>query len=195
MKLFSAIYTRMMHWSAHPHARFYLAGVSFAESAFFPIPPDVMLISMGLSRPRSAWHYAWITTVFSVLGGIFGYAIGFFSMSLIEPYLLRSAYAPTYEYVRHWIDSCDLWMVILAGFSPFPYKLFTITSGAMELGFFYPFVIGSFLGRGLRFYIVASVLFFSGPGLERQIRRFIDWIGYFVLFTCVIGYILVKWIM
>ncbi len=195
MKLFSSLYVRMMRWSAHPHARYYLAGVSFAESAFFPIPPDVMLISMGLSCPRSAWRYAWIATIFSVLGGMFGYAIGYCSMGLIEPYLLHSSYATTYLYVRHWVEQCDLYMVILAGFSPFPYKLFTVTAGAMELGFIEPFIVGSFLGRGARFFLVASILFFAGPGLERQIRRFIDWIGWLFLLLAVLAYLLMKWIL
>jgi membrane protein YqaA with SNARE-associated domain len=195
MKFFSSLYARMMRWSAHPHAPYYLAGVSFAESAFFPIPPDIMLLSMGLAAPKRAWRYAWIATLFSVLGGVFGYLIGYYSMVLIEPYLLDSSYAATYLYVREWVDRCDLWMVMLAGFSPFPYKLFTITAGAMHLGFFYPFVLGSFFGRGLRFYIVASVLFFSGPGLEKHIRRFIDLIAWTLLLLIMIVYVVFKWVL
>ena len=195
MKIFSSLYACMMRWSAHPHAQYYLAGVSFAESAFFPIPPDIMLLSMGLANPKRVWRYAWIATVFSVLGGVLGYALGYYSMAFIEPHLLRSSYADTYLYVRDWVDQCDLWMVMLAGFSPFPYKLFTITAGAMELGFIYPFVLGSFFGRGLRFYIVACVLFFAGPGLEKQIRRFIDLIGGVVLLLIIIVYVLIKWVL
>ena len=191
MKFFSSLYARMMRWSAHPHAGYYLAAVSFSESAFFPIPPDLMLISMGLAMRHRVWRYAWIATIFSVLGGILGYVIGYFFMGLIEPYLVHS-YADIYQQIRQWVNKCDLWMVMFAGFSPFPYKLFTITAGAMHLGFIYPFILGSLFGRGLRFFIVASVLFFAGPGLERQIRRFIDWFGWLLLLLLVLAYFWVK---
>lgn len=83
MKIFTHLYDKMVRWSGHAHAPYYLAGVSFAESSFFPIPPDVMLISMGLANPRRSWQYALITTLFSVLGGVFGYLIGYF---LLKPY-------------------------------------------------------------------------------------------------------------
>jgi membrane protein YqaA with SNARE-associated domain len=193
MKLFSYLYEHMIGWSLHPHARYYLAGVSFAESSFFPIPPDVMLISMGLAKPKSAWHYALIATLFSVMGGIFGYLIGLYFMTVIEPYLLASSYAASYEHIRQWFDGAGLWMVVFAGFSPFPYKIFTITAGAMHMPFLIPFVLGSILGRGLRFFIVSGVLFFGGERLENQIRRFIDVIGWMVLVALVGGYLLVKW--
>ena len=194
MQLFSKIYTKMMDWSAHGHARYYLAGVSFAESSFFPLPPDVMLISMGLAVPKSVWQYAWIATLFSVMGGMFGYMLGYYSMGWIEPYLLHSSYAASYEHIKHWFDESSLSMVIFAGFSPFPYKLFTVTSGAMHLSFFYPFVVGSLMGRGLRFFMVSSVLFFAGANLEKQIRRYIDRLGWLVLALFVIGYVILKWV-
>lgn len=194
MKLFSYIYDRMMGWSAHPHARYYLAGVSFAESSFFPIPPDVMLISMGLAAPKRAWHYAWIATFFSVIGGIFGYVIGLYCMALIEPYLLASSYAASYEHIQHWFDHSGFWMVVLAGFSPFPYKIFTLTAGAMHMPFLFPFVIGSFIGRGSRFFLVSSLMYFAGARLETRIRRFIDVIGWVVLALAIAGYALMKWL-
>lgn len=194
MKIFTHVYNQMMIWSAHPHARYYLAGVSFAESSFFPLPPDIMLISMGLATPHRAWHYAFIAMFFSVIGGILGYFIGYFSMSFIEPYLLASHYASSYEHIKQWMDSAGLWVVIFASFSPFPYKIFTITAGAMSMPFLYPFVLGSFLGRGLRFFIVSGVLYFVGEGLEKQIRRFIDIIGWIVLVLLVGGYITYKWL-
>ena len=194
MKIFSYVYNRMMGWSAHPHARYYLAGVSFAESSFFPIPPDVMLISMGLAAPHRAWHYAWIATLFSVIGGSFGYLIGLYGMELIEPYLLASSYAASYEHIKHWFDQSGLWMVVLAGFSPFPYKIFTLTAGAMHMSFLFPFVVGSLIGRGSRFFLVSSILFFAGEGLEKRIRRFIDILGWAVLVLVGMGYIAMKWL-
>ncbi len=194
MKIFTHVYNRMMIWSGHPHARYYLAGVSFAESSFFPIPPDIMLISMGLAAPRRAWYYAFIATLFSVFGGILGYLIGYFFMDFLEPYLLASHYAGAYLHVKEWMDSAGVFMVILASFSPFPYKIFTITAGAMKMPFLYPFVLGSVLGRGLRFFIVSSVLYFAGEGLERRIRQFIDWIGWAALTILILGYLIYRWL-
>ena len=193
MALFSKMYAKVMRWSAHDRARYYLAGVSFAESSFFPIPPDVMLISMGLAVPKSVWQYAWIATLFSVLGGMFGYVIGVYAMVWIEPYLLQSSYAPSYEHIKHWFDASSLSMVIFAGFSPFPYKLFTVTAGAMHLSFLYPFVFGSLLGRGARFFLVSTVLFFAGKNLEKQIRRYIDLLGWLALMVFVLAYLILKW--
>ena len=193
MKIFSYFYQQTLNWSAHRHARYYLAGVSFAESSFFPIPPDVMLISMGLAKPKSAWHYALIATLFSVMGGIFGYMIGYFGFELIRPYILASSYAPTYEKVCNLFDTYGVWIVFLAGFSPIPYKLFTVAAGALQMALF-PFIIASFISRGLRFFLVSGLLYFMGEGLEKKLRRFIDVIGWSVVLIAVFVYITFKWI-
>jgi membrane protein YqaA with SNARE-associated domain len=92
MKLFSRIYDRVMHWSTHRHAIFYLSGLSFAEASFFPLPPDVMLAPMALSKPNMAWRYAGITAIASTLGGVFGYFIGFFGFELIYPWIVKVGY-------------------------------------------------------------------------------------------------------
>src|SRR3990167_8629612 len=123
MKIFSYLYHQMLLWSGHQHAKYYLSAVAFAESSFFPIPPDIMLISMGLAKPKNAWHYALITTIFSVLGGCFGYLIGFLGMALIEPYLLASSYAASYFQIQTWFNQWGVWIIFIAGFSPIPYKL------------------------------------------------------------------------
>ena len=92
MKLFSGLYARVMQWSRHRHASRYLAGLSFAESSFFPIPPDVMLAPMSMARPKHAWKLASITTIASVVGGLFGYLIGLFTLEAIEPFLIEVGY-------------------------------------------------------------------------------------------------------
>ncbi len=191
MKLFSYLYTRMLSWSGHRHARYYLACVSFAESSFFPIPPDVMLISMGLAKPKNAWHYALIATFFSVIGGCFGYILGFFGMAIIEPYMLASSYAPTYEHIRIWFDNWGVWIILLAGFTPIPYKLFTVTAGMMHM-LFLPFILASFIGRGARFFLVSGLLVLFGERLEKQFRRWIDWIGWIVVILALIIYLGIK---
>lgn len=191
--VFSYIYTRMLLWSEHRHAAYYLAGVSFAESSFFPIPPDVMLISMGLVTPKNSWRHATIATIFSVLGGIFGYLIGYLGMELIEPYLMASSYAPSILKVKHWFEHLGIWVVILAGFTPFPYKIFTITAGMMNMAF-WPFLLGSVLGRGLRFFMVSSLLYFFGERIEPLIRKYIDKIGWLVLLLASLIYLFVSFV-
>lgn len=191
MKIFSYLYNKMLVWSAHRHARYYLAGVSFAESSFFPIPPDIMLITMGLATSKRAWHYALITTIFSVLGGCFGYGIGLFFMDILQPYIVASAYATPYEHVHAWFEHWGVGVVILAGFTPIPYKLFTVTAGAMHMAFM-PFVLASILGRGARFFLVSGLVTLFGDRLEKRFRRWIDWIGWFLVIILVIGYITIK---
>lgn len=193
MKLFSYLYNKTSSWSAHRHAPYYLAGVSFAESSFFPIPPDVMLISMGLAKPRRAWHYALIATLFSVIGGMLGYLIGLYCIQMIRPYIEMSHYASSFNQIQTWFEQSSVWMVILAGFTPFPYKVFTVASGAMHMAFL-PFIIGSILGRGLRFFLVCGILYFAGERLEKRLRRFIDIIGCSVILIIAVVFCLMKWV-
>jgi lipoprotein NlpD len=189
--IFSYLYEKMLSWSAHHRAPYYLAGISFAESSFFPVPPDVMLMSMGLAKPKRSWHFAAIATLFSVLGGMFGYAIGYYGMVFLKPYLMTSSYAPYVAKMTHWFDSQGVMMVILAGFSPFPYKIFTITSGMMQLALF-PFILGSVLGRGFRFFIVSGILFFLGERIEPHLRRYVDRIVWSFVVIVFIGFFLVS---
>ncbi len=177
MSLFSKLYDRVMQWSRHRHAPRYLAGLSFAESSFFPIPPDVMLAPMSLARPERAWHYAALTTLASVLGGILGYFIGMLAFDLIEPLLHQYGYFDKYLVAREWFAQWGFWAVLLAGFSPIPYKVFTITAGVIGMAFL-PFVLASALGRGARFFLVSGLMAWGGERMESVLRRYIDWIGW-----------------
>jgi len=129
MRLFGPLYERVLGWARHPHAERYLGGLSFAESSFFPIPPDVMLAPMCLAERSKAWRYAAITTASSLLGGIAGYAIGYFLFESIEPWLHDMGYWPAYLKGKEWFDQFGIWAVFIAGFSPIPYKIFTISAG------------------------------------------------------------------
>lgn len=193
MKFFSYLYQKMLGWSGHRHAPYYLAGVSFAESSFFPIPPDVMLISMGLAAPKRSWRYALIATMFSVMGGMFGYLIGLYFIEVIRPYIIASSYAGSYYHVQQWFDEGGVWMVILAGFTPLPYKLFTVTAGALHMAFL-PFVVGSIIGRGARFFLVSGILYFAGEHIETRLRRYIDIIGWSMLVVAAVVVCLMKWV-
>lgn len=191
IKIFSYLYEKMLHWSAHQRAPYYLAGVSFAESSFFPVPPDVMLMSMGLAKPRRSWHFAFIATLFSVLGGVFGYLIGYYGMAFVEPYLMSSSYAPYVTRLNHWFEHQGLGLVILAGFSPFPYKIFTITSGMMQMAL-WPFLMGSIIGRGFRFFLVSGILFFVGEKIEPHLRRYVDRIAWVMVLIIIAAFFLTS---
>jgi membrane protein YqaA with SNARE-associated domain len=191
LKIFSKLYERVMLWARHPHANRYLIGLSFAESSFFPIPPDVMLAPMSLARPNKAWGYAMLTTLASVVGGIFGYLIGMFAFDLIEPWLHKLGYWNRYTEAVTWFETWGVWIVFLAGFSPIPYKIFTITSGVLGLAFL-PFVLASAVGRGARFYLVAGLMVWGGERMEQALRQYIDRLGWLLIIVVVVGYFLWK---
>ncbi|MGD8341191.1 MAG: YqaA family protein [Gammaproteobacteria bacterium] len=177
MRLFGPLYDRVMRWSKHRHASRYLAGLSFAESSFFPIPPDVLLAPMVLANPRRGWWLALLTTIASVVGGLLGYAIGRFAFDLIEPLLVNLGYDEAYATATAWFGRYGFWAVLVAGFSPVPYKVFTIAAGALQM-LIPGFVLASFLGRGGRFFLVAGLLILGGERMERTLRRNIDALGW-----------------
>ena len=185
MPLFSKLYDRTMAWSRHRHAPRYLASLSFAESSFFPIPPDVMLAPMSLANPGRAWYFAALTTIASVLGGILGYLIGYFAFNLIEPLLHDAGYYPKYLEAREWFDKWGFWAVFLAGFSPIPYKIFTITAGVISMPII-PFVAASAIGRGARFFLVAALMAKGGERMEAVLRKQVDRIGWGVVMLVVL---------
>ncbi len=185
MKIFQALYDRMLSWSRHPRAERILGALSFAESSFFPLPPDIMLGPMCLARPDKAWRFAAITTVTSLLGGIFGYAIGYFLFDSLEPWLRTTHYWDAYLTGRNWFDEWGVWAVFLAGFSPIPYKIFTIAAGVAVLNL--PgFVLASLIGRGARFFLVAGLIRAGGPRMAAALRSYVDRIGWTVVAIAVV---------
>lgn len=191
MRIFSKLYDRVMSWSSHRHAPGYLAGLSFAESSFFPIPPDVMLAPMSLAKPEKAWYYAALTTITSVLGGIAGYLIGMFAFGFIEPVLHDVGYWEKFLKVKEWFVEWGFWAIFIAGFSPVPYKLFTISAGVISMSFL-PFVLASAIGRGARFYLVAGLMKWGGESMEKTLRVYIDRIGWLIILAVVLIYLLTR---
>ena len=177
MKLFSSLYARTMAWSRHRHAPWYLGAMSFAESSFFPIPPDVMLAPMSLARPDHAWRLALLTTLTSVAGGLFGYLIGYFAFDLLEPHLKASHYWGPYQTAVAWFGEWGFWAVFVAGFSPIPYKVFTIAAGALSMALL-PFTLASAIGRGARFFLVAGLMKWGGARMESALHRYVDRLGW-----------------
>lgn len=180
MKLFSPIYDWMLRASRHPHASAYLAAVSVAEASFFPIPPDIMLAPMTLARPQAWWRLALLTTLASVAGGVLGYAIGHFLFDLIAPLIERWGYQAAYDTSVDWFSRYGFWAILAAGFTPIPFKVFTIAAGTVQMALL-PFVLGALVGRGARFFLVAALVRTVGPRIEPHLARNIDLIGWLSL--------------
>lgn len=192
MGLFTRLYDSCLRWARHRHAPYYLTGLSFAESSFFPIPPDVMLMPMSLAQPRRAMYFASITTLASVAGGILGYAIGYFALDWVAPLIEEGGrWATAYNTASAWFTDWGFWAVLIAGFSPIPYKVFTISAGALSMAFV-PFVLASAIGRGGRFFLVAGLLAWGGPAMEARIRVYVERIGWALVGLAVIAYIAIK---
>jgi membrane protein YqaA with SNARE-associated domain len=186
MRVFSRLYDWMMRASRHPHATWYLGAVSVAESSFFPLPPDIMLAPMTLSRPRDWFFLAALTTLTSVAGGLLGYLIGYFVLDAALPVIERWGYLDTYALAVEWFERYGFWAIFAAGFTPIPYKIFTISAGAVQMGLL-PFVLGSLVGRGGRFFLVAALVRALGPRVERHLRQYVDVIGWAVLLLLIVG--------
>jgi membrane protein YqaA with SNARE-associated domain len=192
MKIFETCYDLCLKWAQHKHAEKYLAGLSFSESMFFPVPPDVMLAPMALSQPQKAWRFAAITTIASVLGGIMGYALGYFAFeSLIQPLVIEMGYQDKLTKATSWFSEYGVWVVFLAGFSPIPYKVFTISAGFLQMAII-PFIIASAIGRGLRFFLVAALMKYGGPMMERKLKKYIEIIGWGTVVLAVILYLVFR---
>lgn len=190
MKIFSYLYDKVLAWSRHPRATLFLGGVSFAESSFFPIPPDVILAPMSLARPERAWWYATITTVASVLGGLFGYLIGYMAFELVEPLIARFGYDAAFAQAQAWFAEWGFWAIFIAGFSPIPYKVFTVCAGMIGMALL-PFVLASAIGRGARFFLVAGLMRLGGPDMQHRLRGYVDGIGWATVGVLTVG--LVVW--
>jgi len=174
-----------MRWARDPRAPWYLGGLSFAESSFFPIPPDVMLAPMSMAQPNKAVWFGTLTTLTSVLGGMFGYLIGMFAFDMVAPWLQEGHYAEPFALAKQWFDEWGFLAILAAGFSPIPYKIFTISAGVLSMAFV-PFVLASFVGRGARFFLVALLMAWGGEAMEKKLHRWIDWLGWLTVATVVI---------
>ncbi len=192
MKIFSRMYDMVMRWAVHRHAPWYLAANSFAESVFWPIPPDVMLAPMSLSAPARAWRLALLTTLCSVAGAIVGYWLGYL---MFDPWVLPMIKQLHYEAhlatTQAWFARYGIWVVLIAAFTPIPYKVFTVTAGLLQMAFL-PFVLISLFGRGLRFFLVAGLMKWGGARMERRLRKSIDILGWLCIVLAVIFYLVFK---
>ena len=189
--MFLRLYDRVIALSARRRAPVFLSVLSFTESSFFPIPPDVMLIPMCLARPLKGWRYAALCTVFSVLGGMAGYLIGKLAFGWIEPWLMDSHYAAAFTSAVAAFDTWGFWYILLAGFTPIPYKVFTISAGVVGMPF-PAFIGGSVIGRGGRFFLVAALIRLGGEKLAERMRKYIDLIGWIMIALAALVFAIMK---
>lgn len=188
-------YDKMMHLATHRHAPWALAGVAFIESSVFPLPPDIMLIPMVLAERRKAWLFAAIATIASVLGGIFGYIIGYFLFDTIgQPILNFYGYGEQFEDFAARYNDYGAWIVFIAGVTPFPYKVITIASGVTQLNFFV-FMVASIAARGIRFFALAGLLYWFGPPIKNFIDKYFGILSVVFVVLLIGGFVLIKYVM
>jgi membrane protein YqaA with SNARE-associated domain len=189
--MFLRLYDQVISWSAHRRAPSILSILSFTESSFFPIPPDVMLIPMCLARPLKSLQYATLCTLFSVLGGMAGYLIGKLAFGWIEPWLMDSHYADAFLSAVAAFETWGFWYILVAGFTPIPYKVFTISAGVVGMPF-PAFIGGSIVGRGGRFFLVAALIRLGGEKFSDRMRKYVDLIGWVLIALIAVIFAVMK---
>lgn len=186
------LYNWVLHWAHTPYGVWALVLTAFSESSFFPIPPDILLIPLSLSRPRKALWYAALSSVFSVLGGILGYAIGLWFMDAIGLRVLDIYGAMEhYENIRQLYNQYSGLAVAIAGFTPIPYKVFTIAAGACRINFAV-FVIASALSRSARFFIVAGLIAIFGEKIKGFIDKYFNLLTLLFMTLLIVGFVIMK---
>lgn len=192
MRYIDKIYKWTLKKAGHPKAPSFLAFISFIESSIFPIPPDIILIPMILSNKSKAWLYALICTISSVAGGILGYVIGAFFFDTIGKIILETYnFLDNFIYFKNYYEKNGIWIVLGGGFTPFPYKLITVASGFFSLNF-YLFVIISVLSRGLRFFIIATLLWYFGDRVKFFIEKNLGKLTVIFFILLLIIFVLIK---
>jgi membrane protein YqaA with SNARE-associated domain len=177
-----------LQFANSPAATWWLFGLSFAESSFFPIPPDVLLIAMGIKAPAWSFWFALVCSVASLLGGMLGYAIGYYGG---RPLAVRIFRAKRVETVERMYAKYDVWAVAIAGFTPVPYKVFTITTGVMRASF-WRFVVASAASRSARFFLVAALLYKFGRQAEEILNKHIGPATLALVAAGVLGFVVIK---
>ena len=188
------VYDAVLALSSKPNAMYWLFIVAFAESSFFPIPPDIMIIPMVLAAPQKAWNIAFCALSASVIGGYFGYAIGMFGYETIaKPLIDFYGYTKAFADFSHYYHEWGAWIVFTAGITPFPYKVITITSGVLGLNI-WVFGLASVLARGLRFYLITFLLKRYGEPMKIFIEKNLGWLTIAFVLLLFVGFYAAKYL-
>ncbi len=193
--LLHRLYAWVISWAGSRFAVPALFVLAFAESSFFPIPPDPLVLALGVAKPKRAIYYAFVCTVASVLGGMAGYAIGHYlidsiGMKIIELYGLLSKY----DTIALWYEEYNAAVVLVAGISPIPYKVFTIAAGAFKVDLF-TFVLASVAGRGFRFFAEGILIYYYGQPIRGFIEKYLALVSWGVAILTVAGFVAVKFLL
>jgi len=188
------LYDWVLHWADTPYGGWALFFLAFAESSFFPVPPDILLIALAVGAPKKSLRYALICSAGSVLGGCFGYLIGWQFMEaigirIIEFYNLTAKV----DIIADLFQRYDAWAIAIAGFTPIPYKVFTISAGAFSINFIV-FVLASIVSRSARFFIVGGLIYVFGPAIQAFIDRYFNILAVSFTILLVGGFILIKYL-
>jgi membrane protein YqaA with SNARE-associated domain len=187
------LYDAVLKLAGGRQAPWWLAVIAFAESSFFPIPPDVMLAPMVFAKPQRAFIYAGICSIASVFGGMFGYAIGYFLTPIGKLLLRLTGHADGLNQMMAWYDKYGVWVILFKGLTPIPFKLVTITSGVLHYAFL-PFVIACVVTRAGRFFIVAGLIKKFGPQVQPVIERYLVWFAVAFIVLLVGGVVALKFL-
>jgi membrane protein YqaA with SNARE-associated domain len=192
--MFQSLYDWTTHFAATPDAVWALAVISFIESSVFPIPPDLLLIPMVLAAPDQAWWLATVATLASVAGGFVGYGIGYFAFETIGKRILRfygvlDKYAAVEKLYRRW----GVWIIIVKGMTPIPYKIVTIASGAFHFNLV-KFALASVVCRSIRFYLLSALLFWFGDSIRNFIEGRLTLVSTVFVVILVGGFFLLRWL-
>lgn len=196
MKFLKKIYDWVLHWAETPYGPLALFLLALSESSFFPVPPDPLLIALCLGAIKKSWRFALYTSVASVIGGILGYLIGFGIWGSVDSFFFRYIPGFTESFftkVMHNYQEYGFWYVFAAGFTPIPYKVFTIASGVFKLNFFL-FLLASTISRSLRFFAVAALFRKFGPGIKGFIDKYFNLLAILFFILLIAGFLVIKFI-
>jgi membrane protein YqaA with SNARE-associated domain len=192
--LLKRLYDWVLSWAETRNGAYALFLNAVAESSFFPIPPDVLQIALSVGKPKKSFLYALIASIGSVLGGIFGYYIGYFLFESVGKLIINAlGYQEQFLLVGRWYASNAFLAILGAAFTPIPYKVFTIAAGFWQIGL-WVLLLASVIGRPLRFFIVATLIYFFGARVKVFIDKYFNWLSLLFFVLLVLGFIVIKYL-
>lgn len=194
VQLIRSLYEWTLNWAKHPQAAKALSTLSFLEASIFPLPVDPLLLAMGFARPKRSLYYAFLTTSFSVLGALTGYFIGLYAWQAVSPWFFEFVFSiDSFNKVVHHLKDATFVSIFVAGFSPIPFKVFTIAGGVVAAPLL-PFFLASLLSRGLRYFILASIIYVTGTKAQQWIEDHFDTLTYVVSALLILSVVAFKFL-
>jgi membrane protein YqaA with SNARE-associated domain len=188
------LYQWTIGWADRPGGKWALFFIALAESSFFPVPPDVLLLALCVGAPTKAFRFAFICTAGSIVGGVIGYGIGYWGYDLIGEPLVHAYHGEAVmAKVKEWYDQYGFWGNLVAAITPIPYKVFTIASGTFEFSFG-SFLLSSIIGRSFRFFVVAGLLYYFGPKVKYLIEKYFDILAIVFVVVLIAGFVALKFL-